>query len=269
MRLLQLPSECKEFVHEVGLATACVLPARGVVSRFPKDYRDDILQLPLTGYDHTDRKFVKWTLKDYTHGSLGRQKLLIIVGCSGGFKTTLAQAMARWFCMGSERSTFVLTDSYDNLGVLTKSGTLSRQGCIIFDDAAWVSNRDQPLKELDMINIASLEKPAGYNARYGAAQMPKEVPRIITMNLFGDDWGGNMKFEGLKHLVNESIAGMADLHRLGLERDIGIARRCVVLRVPTPDYLGAKLRQMAETLDQTVAQYTERAERLCAMMDTD
>jgi hypothetical protein len=118
-------------------------------------------------------------------------------------------------------------------------------------------------------NIASLEKPAGYNARYGAAQMPKEVPRIITMNLFGDDWGGNMKFDGLKHLVNESVAGMADLHRLGLERDIGIARRCVVLRVPTPQHLGAKFKQMAESLDQTVAERTARAEAMCAMMDTD
>ena len=26
-RLLQIPAECKDFVHEVGLATACVIPA--------------------------------------------------------------------------------------------------------------------------------------------------------------------------------------------------------------------------------------------------
>jgi hypothetical protein len=62
---------------------------------------------------------------------------------------------------------------------------------------------------------------------------------------------------------------MADLHRLGLERDIGIARRCVVLRVPTPQHLGAKFKQMAESLDQTVAERTARAEMMCAAMDTD
>ena len=43
VRLLQLPAQCKEYVHEVGLATACVLPANGVVSSFPTDYRADIL----------------------------------------------------------------------------------------------------------------------------------------------------------------------------------------------------------------------------------
>ena len=232
--MLKIEGKLKEFVEANANAENNIVKKSEVLLQYPKDFVDGIGDTLLRGLDHNTRKFYTIPLKDYVLSKVSMNKFLWVIGLAGLGKTQLLRSLGREFSAQLGLPTFLLTDSYDSMGVLTRSHKMN-QGAIIFDDAKFEVKLNEKLTLMDMIAITSVFTACSVNCRYHAGIMPKNHPRLAGLNPTRDYDGGN-NFGGL--FEEAGFHGLAALARGDEkwfascpEQEVAIARRSLVMIV--------------------------------------
>ena len=129
--VLKIKGYLGEFLEAKLSSDNCVVHMDAVKARYPRDFAAGIGDLPGRLLDPVTMKIGQCTLDEVITTGLSLERFIWFIGRNASGKTTLAKAVARRSCIGAEVDTFVLTGTYDAVGLLTRSKLMENQGVLI------------------------------------------------------------------------------------------------------------------------------------------
>ena len=90
--------------------------------------------------------------------SLHLNKSAFLIGSAGAGKNTLLRMLARRFCLGQKKESFIFTKHLDPVGVLTQAGMTSDIECFCATDFDPVSQNNVPLSAENWKSVTDPEE---------------------------------------------------------------------------------------------------------------
>ena len=225
---------------------------------FPTAYAPDVLRYQCLYLDPITLKINRTRLWDCLYGDPAMLKMhadrsMWFIGPAGFGKDELCRGIARNFCERYEKLSYVITQSLDPLGVMTKSGAIGKAGAFVFTDFTLKTKLDDRLSVAEQKAFLYTKQRAHYNCRYSEAVLPAFVPRLMAVNsgarqdgsINYADWFDREGLSGPAMLANDDEASFrtADTHQVAL------ARRVLIIKVDRPCFVPATVASIDEELE--------------------
>ena len=189
-RALVLPtmaSNLKAFIDERSQADAILMKAdpslgQSHIADYPEGISEEMQYCKGWYWEPRTNEFVDVEFYDYVATSLHLNKSAFLIGSAGAGKSTLLRMLARRFCLGQKKESFIFTKHLDPVGVLTQAGMTSDIGCLCSTDFDPVSQNTVPLSAENWKSVTDPEEGGQWAARHHVAEIKKFIPRLFAVN---------------------------------------------------------------------------------------